>query len=156
MAVKRFSHVGLCVRDLERARRFYVEGLGFRELSRLETRGRETSQLLGLARVDLDAVVLARDGFCLELLHYRSPGVESGAEPRAMNQCGLTHLSLVISDLDATLATLGALAARPLPESRIDSSAFGSRVMFVLDPDGTRVELIDGEFDPARLAGGSP
>lgn len=155
MAVKRFSHVGLCVRDLARARRFYVEGLGFRELSRLETRGAETSQLLGLARVALEAVYLARDGFVLELLHYATPGCEAAPGPRPMNRAGLTHLSVVIGDLDGTLAALRALGGEPLADSRIDAAAFGARVMFVLDPDGTRVELVEGDFDPARLAGGN-
>ena len=155
VSVRRFSHLGLCVRDLARACEFYVVGLGFRELSRFVTRGAETSRLLGLARVELEAVYLERDSFRLELLHYRSPGAVSGDAPRAMNQAGLTHLSLLVDDLDATLAALQALGARPLPESRIDSLRFGARVMFVLDPDGTRVELVEGDFDPANLSGGA-
>jgi catechol 2,3-dioxygenase-like lactoylglutathione lyase family enzyme len=151
MAVRRFSHVGLCVRDLARARAFYVDGLGFRELSRLRVRDEETSRLLGLALVDLEAAYLERDGFRLELLHYRSPGCEAASAVRPMNLTGLTHLSLVVSDLDAALASLASLGARPLPDSRMENRAFASRAIFVLDPDGARVELVEGEFDPANL-----
>jgi catechol 2,3-dioxygenase-like lactoylglutathione lyase family enzyme len=153
VSVRGFSHLGLCVRDLARARAFYVEGLGFRELSRITTRGDETSRLLGLAGVELEAVYLTRDGVRLELLHYRSPGSEAQAGPRPMNLAGLTHLSLRVDDLDATLAALGALGARVLAESRIENAQFRARVIFVLDPDGTRIELVEGDFDPADLGG---
>jgi catechol 2,3-dioxygenase-like lactoylglutathione lyase family enzyme len=155
MSVRRFSHLGLCVRDLARSHAFYVNGLGFRELSRMSTRGAETSRLLGLARVELEAVYLERDGLRLELLHYRSPGCEAVSAARPMNLAGLTHLSLTVSDLDAVLASLHALGARPLPESRIESAQFRSRVIFLLDPDATRIELVEGDFDPAHLSGGT-
>jgi catechol 2,3-dioxygenase-like lactoylglutathione lyase family enzyme len=39
MAVRRFSHLGLCVADLERSLRFYRDGLGFRERSSLDVGG---------------------------------------------------------------------------------------------------------------------
>jgi glyoxylase I family protein len=154
MAVRRFSHVGLCVRDVGRARAFYVEGLGFRELSRLKVGGAETARLVGLAGVELEAVYLERDGFRLELLHYLSPGSEAASAARPMNLAGLTHLSLVVRELDALLARLAALGARVLADSRIESREFASRAIFVLDPDGTRVELVEGDFDPANLSGG--
>ena len=141
------------MRDLARAHAFYVGGLGFRELSRMTTRGAETSRLLGLARVELEAVYLERDGLRLELLHYRSPGSEAASAVRPMNLAGLTHLSLVVCDLDALLTSLSALGATPLSESRIESPQFASRVIFVLDPDGTRIELVEGDFDPANLSG---
>jgi glyoxylase I family protein len=156
MGVLRFSHLGLCVRDLARAHAFYVDGLGFRELARMTSRGAETSRLLGLARVELEAVYLERDGLRLELLHYRSPGSEAASGARPMNLAGLTHLSLIVSDLDASLASLTALGATALPESRIESRQFASRVAFVLDPDGTRIELVEGDFDPAHLSGRTP
>jgi catechol 2,3-dioxygenase-like lactoylglutathione lyase family enzyme len=153
VTVRRFSHVGLCVRDLARAHAFYVHGLGFRELSRLTTGGGETSRLLGLARVELEVVYLERDGFRLELLHYRSPGSEAASAVRAMNLRGLTHLSLAVRELDATLASLEALGGRALLDSRIESRELASRAIFVLDPDGTRIELVEGDFDPANLSG---
>ncbi len=152
MAATRFSHVGLCVRDLARARAFYVDGLGFREESRLVAADAETSRLLALPGVALEAVYLERDGFRLELLHYRSPGSETANLPRAMNLAGLTHLSLAVDDLDATVSALVALGGRALADTRIANARYRSRVQFVLDPDGTRVELVEGGFDPAALA----
>jgi glyoxylase I family protein len=148
--------VGLCVRDLARAREFYVDGLGFRELSRLTTRGADTSRLLGLPLVDLEVVYLERDGLRLELLHYRSPGSEAQTGVGPMNLAGLTHLCLIVRDLEPTLAALVRLGARALPESQIESRQFAARTLFVLDPDGTRIELVEGEFDVAQLGGSAP
>jgi catechol 2,3-dioxygenase-like lactoylglutathione lyase family enzyme len=156
MGVVRFSHVGLCVRDLERARRFYVEGLGFRELSRLTVVGDEAARLLELARVALDAVYLERDGFRLELLHYGSPGSEAAGGVRPMNAAGLTHLSLAVDDLAHTLGQIAPLGAQVLAATRIESREHASRAIFVLDPDGTRIELVEGAFDPAQLPRRTP
>ncbi len=155
MAVRRLTHFGVCVRDLARAHAFYVTGLGFREVARLVNGGPDTSALLGLAGVSLEAVFLERDGMRIELLHYRSPGSESAAGPRPMNRTGLTHLAFSVSDLDAVVARLAALGGKPLPESLMKSPEYGLRVMFVLDPDGTRLELVEGDFDPASAGRGA-
>ena len=143
MAVERFSHLGLCVSDLERSLRFYRDGLGFREASRLSVSGAETETLLGLADVKLEAVYLQRDGFVLELLHYAAPGVTGDAQPRAMNALGLTHLSLRVTRLDEAVASLVAAGGRVLESTRIHNERLGARAIFVVDPDGTRVELIE-------------
>ena len=66
-----------------------------------------------------------------------------------MNQVGLTHLSFVVGDLDALLAKLRALGATVLEATRLDSQGKGSNAIFVTDPDGTRIELVEGDFDPA-------
>ncbi len=103
MALAGFSHVGVCVSDLERSLAFYRDTLGFREVRRLDVSGDETETLLGLQDVDLQAVFLELDGITLELLHYVSPGVRGAGEPRPMNALGLTHLSLRVPDLEAAL-----------------------------------------------------
>lgn len=143
MDAERFSHLGLCVGDLSRSLRFYCEGLGFRETSRLAVSGAESERLLALDGVELDAVYLLRDGFCLELLHYRAPGALGDGAPRAMNALGLTHLSFQVRDLDACVGALAAVGGRVLSETRIDNRALGARAIFVLDPDGTRIELVE-------------
>jgi catechol 2,3-dioxygenase-like lactoylglutathione lyase family enzyme len=141
--IRRLSHVGLCVSDLERSLRFYCEGLGFREVSALELAGEPAATLLELPGVVLRARYLERDGAVVELLHYPAPGARGEGKPRPMNDLGLTHLSFRVSDLDASLARLVALGGIPLAHTRVENPQLGMRAIFLGDPDGTRIELVE-------------
>lgn len=138
------THIGVCVPDLAAARRFYTEGLGFVEVSSLQVSDEPAASLLQLPGVDLEAVYLERDGVRVELLHYRKPGVATTETPRPMNAPGLTHLSFRVDDVDGMGQKLAALGGRVLPESRIEIAGIGVVAMFVLDPGGTRIELVRG------------
>ena len=153
MAIQHLSHIGLCVADLAESLRFYTQGLGFRERHRLEVAGEHAERLLEIPGLDLEAVYLERDGVCIELLHYRAPGHVGDDAARPMNARGLTHLSLVTDDLDGDLDRLQAIGGRVLDRTRIDNPAYNSSVVFVLDPDGTRIELVERPGDPRRLPG---
>jgi catechol 2,3-dioxygenase-like lactoylglutathione lyase family enzyme len=131
----------LCVADLQASLRFYRDLLGFAVRSELHVGGEPTRTLLRLADVDLQAVYLQRDGFCLELLYYAKPGATGADEPRAMNARGLTHLSLRVDDLDSVLADLRAAGVRVLEETLIRPVPEAAAV-FVCDPDATLIELV--------------
>ena len=66
-----------------------------------------------------------------------------------MNQVGLTHLSLRVSDLAETLAAMQAEGVRVLDETRIDIAAANTQAVFITDPDGTLIELVQAPGDPA-------
>ena len=151
MAIRRFSHLGLCVADLDRALAFYTKAIGFAEVARLSFSDATTRTLLALPEAELEAVYLRRDGFTLELLHFPSPGTEPQDAPRPMNRTGLTHLSFQVTDLELSLSAVRAAGGRVLDESHIDVN--GGAIM-VLDPDGTRIELVSGDFDPATWGQG--
>ena len=154
MTVQRWSHIGLCVADLARSRRFYCEGLGFREAGLLAVEGPPVDTLLELEGVKLRAVYLERDGTRLELLNFDSPGFEGEASARPMNQRGLTHLSFRVEDADAVASRLQELGGRCLEATRTGNPEFHAIALFVLDPDGTRLELIQQPGDPEGLPGG--
>jgi len=137
------SHVGICVSDPERSTAFYRDGLGFSEARELAVEGEAAATLLRLSEVKLRAVYLERDGVCIELLHYADPGVVGSSQPREMNRLGLTHLSLVVDDLDAALARLEDCGATTLQETRIEDPGLRARAAFVTDPDGTLIELVE-------------
>jgi catechol 2,3-dioxygenase-like lactoylglutathione lyase family enzyme len=147
--VRKLSHHGLCVSELERSLVFYRDGLGFAEVSRLEFEDAGTQKLLGLPGVKLVAVYLRRDGSTLELLHFPRPGTQLGSGPRPINQVGLTHVSFLVDDLDALVARLRALGGGVLEGTRLAGPDGEARAIFVSDPDGTRIELVAGDFDPA-------
>jgi|SRR5690606_25467117 len=143
MASPGVSHLGLCVSDLPRALAFWRDALGFREGKQLDVAGDLAETLLGLRDLDLRAVFLERDGLRLELLHFVSPGHRGAGEPRPMNALGYTHLSLRVEDFDATLAAVEAAGGRVLRGTLVRDPASGRGAVFVTDPDGARVELVD-------------
>lgn len=153
MSILRLSHVGICVAALEPALAFYRDGLGFRELSRLEIAGEAAEVLLEIDGVRLEAVYLERDGVRIELLHYPEPGCEGFPDPRPMNALGLTHLSLRVDDLDTTSRALEAAGGRVLETTRTWNESFEAGAVFVVAPDGTRIELVQAPGDPAALPG---
>src|SRR5262249_13177357 len=143
----RLTHIGICVSDWERSLRFYRDVLGFQYLSELEVAGEPSSTLLRLKNVRLRAVYLERDGTRIELLHYTSPDHRGGSEPRPMNQLGLTHLSLRVDNLGATLDQLTNAGVRILDETRIEIAAHKAAAVFITDPDGTLIELVQSPGD---------
>jgi glyoxylase I family protein len=151
MDVQRLTHLGICVSDLERSLRFYRDALGCKEVGRLEVEGGMADTLNGMQGSKVRAIYLERDGWRLELMEFPSPG---WIGPRPMNQLGLTHLSLRVADLDAVCARLEAAGGGLLPETRIGRPDAPTRVIMAHDPDGLRLELIQGPGDPNAVPGG--
>ena len=153
MTVQRLSHIGICVSDLERSVHFYRDILGFAELSRLQVKGPEAERLLNIAGGELQAVYLQRDGTRIELLYYPVAGHLSSDTPRPMNTLGFTHLSLRVADIDSVIAAIEQGGGVNLTETRVDNATWGSKAVFVTDPDGLRLELIQAPGDPDALPG---
>ena len=129
------NHVGLCVTDLERSRRFYEEALGFTFDRDLRPPDDMTGKLLDVDRPGLTAVYLTMGSFVLELLHFERDGNPPFRE-RVFNEPGLTHLSLGVDDVPATLELV-----RSHGGSVVESSDLGVAVI-VRDPDGQLIELL--------------
>lgn len=147
MAQLRVSHIGICVSDWRRSLRFYHDVLGFEYLYELELSGEPSSTLLQLEDVEFRAVYLEREGVRIELLHFEKPGHTRGPTPRPVNQLGLTHLSLRVGDLDAFLPTLAEAGVEILEATRIDAPAVSASAVFIADPDGTLIELVQQPGD---------
>lgn len=142
MPLLRLTHLGICVENLERSITFYRDGLGFCEVGRLHFEDPATARILEVEGAQLELVYLERDGWRIELLHYARPGHEGTGERRAMNALGLTHLSFAVDDLDAVADAIQKHGGRILPDTRAAFQS-GNRGLFTLDPDGTRIELIE-------------
>jgi lactoylglutathione lyase len=131
-----FNHVGLCVADTERSRRFYEEVLGFQYWWELEPPDPMTAQVVQLPEpLGVKATYLVRDGFVLELIDYSKRKVHAGPT-RVMDEVGLTHISLSVSDLGAVLAKVPEFGGSVVEEAVSDMMGI------IRDPDGQMIELV--------------
>jgi catechol 2,3-dioxygenase-like lactoylglutathione lyase family enzyme len=148
MAVLRVGHLGICVSNLERALAFYCDQLGFRPLSEVSVNDALSAKLLRLPAVDQRTVFVERDGVRLALFEFRKPAAIATGEPRPMNATGFAALMLRVDDLDAMLAKLRAAGVRVLEDTRVAHPDYGSKLVFVCDPDGALIELLEIPGDP--------
>jgi lactoylglutathione lyase len=131
------NHVGLCVTDIGRSRRFYEELLGFAHQRDLQPPDGLTSKLLRVPEpVGMTAVYLMRDGFVLELLHFDRPGNAPQRE-RSLTEPGLTHLSFSVDDVAASCAQVAELGGEVLADTDL-----GGMAVMICDPDGQLIELL--------------
>ncbi len=139
-----FSHLGVCVSDLEASLRFYCDGLGFAEVADHEV-GEEFAALMEIEGVRLRSRMVRRDGVTLELLDFVEPGTTGDGARRPMNRLGLTHLSFRVDDVSAVAGRVEALGGTVVRGTRTTFDLGGSALDFVYctDPDGVRIELMD-------------
>jgi lactoylglutathione lyase len=132
------SHIAICTSDLERSARFYTEALGFTHEYYVDF-AEPFEILMEVPQVKGRVGLFHRGNFRLELCSYQQPGVHGAPERRPMNQVGLSHVSLVVDDLDAVSERIVALGGRVYPETRMSAPA--GDLVFCTDPDGVRLEL---------------
>ncbi|MBJ19393.1 MAG: VOC family protein [bacterium] len=150
MQIRKLTHIGICVSDLDRSTAFYVEALGCEEVGRLVASGATTDHILALEGTELEAVYLERDGYRLELLHYRQPGHEGPATPRPMNQLGLTHISLRVEEIGAVCSRIESFGGKVL-RARSPEEHVPAGLRMATDPDGMLIELIEKPGDPNEI-----
>ncbi|MBA2566453.1 MAG: VOC family protein [Thermoleophilaceae bacterium] len=123
-AVSELIHTCYRIADIDRSVRFY-EALGFEEVGRMPIREEAINVFMGLPG----------DGARLELTYNHGvDGYELGT--------GYNHIAMTVDDLDGTLERLSEQGIEPeKPPYRVSEG--GSRLCFVQDPDGYRVELIE-------------
>jgi lactoylglutathione lyase len=117
-------HTCYRIGDIDRSVAFYA-ALGFEELRRMDLPDGATNVFVGLPG----------DGPRLELT--KNPGVDSYELGT-----GYVHIAITADDLDATLARLAEQGIEP-ERPPYTVSEGGSRLCFVRDPDGYRIELIE-------------
>jgi lactoylglutathione lyase len=139
----RVSHVAIAVSDLPASLRFYTEGLGFEAGPCFES-GDEVAAVSEVAPpVRMRSQYLTKEGFRLELMGWEMPAVH-GEASKFRNQRGLTHLSFEVDDIVAVEERLLALGGQRLPDARVtvERDPADISLVFLTDPDGTRVELL--------------
>jgi len=138
------GHFGIQVADIERSVAFYEQLIGLELVARW-TRDQEYIQdLVGYPGVELHVAVfrLPKSDACLEVLEYKN--VErSPVDPGTANP-GTAHLCLYVEDLEAVYDRLRDAGVEFVSGVQTPTAgpSTGGRVVYMLDPDGIRIELL--------------
>ncbi len=131
-------HTGVTVSDLEASIEFYTDLLGCTVERRFAVEGPAFERAVGVENASGTFAHLRSGDARIELVEYEPAGDRRDLE--SLPQPGATHLAFSVGDVDGTLEAfpddIGTLSEPQTTES-------GTRIVFLRDPDGTLVELLE-------------
>lgn len=157
MTINSVWHAGFTVSDIERSIAFYTEAVGLELRHRQEQENAYTSTFIGypdaqlrVAQFSLPGGSHGPSGHVLELCEYVRPRGETIAP--GTNATGSGHIAFETDALDETVARMVAAGGTPVsePVEIVAGINRGGRTIYVRDPDGITVELVQA---PSRAAG---
>ncbi|WP_342594977.1 VOC family protein [Salinicola lusitanus] len=140
-AAPRVNHVGFSVRSLESSIRFWCECFGATLVRQGEMSGSFLSHVTGAPDTTVKMAIVDIDGFPVELLEY----VLEAEAPRSGGYSqGVAHLALDVDDIEATLGSVGLHGWQAQGEVQTIPAGEkkGTKVMYIVGPDGCVVELM--------------
>jgi lactoylglutathione lyase len=117
-----FDHVSIAVTDSDRSARFYADVFGG-EITR-----RQTGDKLTLISMQVG-------GQTIELLQYQQDAVKNRTTGI------IDHIAFTVPDIELEVQRLKELNI-PLAEPTIRQLPNGKKIIFLLGPDGERIELV--------------
>jgi catechol 2,3-dioxygenase-like lactoylglutathione lyase family enzyme len=142
------AHVGVTVRDMDKALAFYRDMLGLRVLSDIMIAGDEADRLTRLKGTQLRAVYVRSEhdlkGPPLELLHFVEPASEGGKSSARLTNPGITEVAFWVNDIEKTYADLCSRGVEFYsPPQLFELEGYGKvKAVYFWDPDGTTLELL--------------
>lgn len=153
--IQGFSHIGIGVTDLDRSIRFYTEVFGFVQLYQLDFDNNEVAATMeqeGRFR----SAMLIRDDIRIELLQWVDVPITGSGQRKPMTELGFTHLSFRVEDVDglteAILAAGGTLVESTRTVLGDAADPTSGRFIYLTDPDGTRIELMQNVPDLSGIS----
>jgi catechol 2,3-dioxygenase-like lactoylglutathione lyase family enzyme len=143
--ITRMHHTGFTVRSLETSIAFYRDILGFELAFQWNPQAPYIAELVGYPSVDLHGAILRLPGtdVCLELLEYRN--VDQVPVDMRNGNVGNGHIAFNVDNLLEFYAELQAkgVASVSKPVTPTIGPNKGGKAVYLIDPDGFRVELIE-------------
>lgn len=137
------NHTSFTVSNLDRSIAFFRDCLGFEVTSKAPRKAPLTERVTGIPGAKITVAYVRGPGHSLELIEFHGPASKGKIEARACDT-GAFHIAYNVDDLDGALAAVKAYGVLPVAEPiTVDGGPNkGARIVFVRDPDGVMLELI--------------
>ncbi len=141
--IRGFNHTSFTVGDLDRMIAFFVDGLGFRLLSRGPRDDALIARMTGIAGASLEIAFVEAAGQRIELISYFGPPDRTVVRSRLCDS-GSAHVGFDVDDADAAVAIARRYGFELAGEIiNIDAGPNrGRRVCYVRDAEGITVEFL--------------
>jgi catechol 2,3-dioxygenase-like lactoylglutathione lyase family enzyme len=139
--VKRFDHLTIVVRDVERAKAFFAL-LGFKEAISVVISGEPFASYMGVPDIKAEHVTLVLENASprteIQLLRYQHPDALSDPHIHDLHKIGMNHICFAVDDIESEVSKLRANGFK----TRNEIMDFHSRkLVFIEGPEGVTVEL---------------
>jgi lactoylglutathione lyase len=140
-------HFSIACSDADRSLAFYRDLFGLELISdRVVEAGGFVEEVTGVAGARVRIVHLSGYGANFELLEYMEPRGETRA--REPNHAGSAHVCFIADDLDALRASLSSHGVKirsrdGAPVKVVGGPNDGGRALYLEDPDGNAVEIVE-------------
>ncbi len=143
MGLVSINHTSFTVSDAAAIAAWYCEMLDFTIVS-VDTRPKDYSEkVTGIPGADLRIVYILGGGYHIELVEY--VGAPGGRIDTATNNVGSAHIAYNVNDLKGMYEALAPKGMRfvsePVPVTQGPNT--GGFVVYIEDPDGNTLELIE-------------
>ena len=138
------DHTGITVSNLERSLKFWRDVLGFEPSHTAHQKGELAEEITGVQGAEIKLAVLKTPGgHKIELLEYLAPADRKRVNLRPCD-VGSLHVALLVEDLNAALDRIVVSGWKTAGQPQILTKGpnAGKRVVYVRDPDGTTIELM--------------
>ncbi len=155
-AITGTHHTGFTVKSLDVSIAFYRDVLGFELAFRWNPKADYIGELVGYPEVDLHGAILKlpKTSVCLELLEYRN--IKQTPLDMSNGNVGNAHMAFMVDDLSAYFKRLEEQNVEFVcpPVVPTIGPNKGGKAVYMIDPDGFRIELIEStqDFGSFKLA----
>jgi catechol 2,3-dioxygenase-like lactoylglutathione lyase family enzyme len=142
MAIKKMEHVGIVVNDLVAAIEFFAE-LGLEPGGTGQVEGEWVDRIIALEGTKAELAMLRTPGgdVEIELVKFHSPPTQGGDPDAPSNTPGLRHISFLVEDIDAVVASLQARGTELIGELVCYEDSY--RLCYIRGPEGIIIELAE-------------
>ena len=138
-----WHHTAMAVQDMDRAKRFYCDLLGFEiDWERPHYSGEPFANVVGMPDAAAHVVMLKGYGTRLELFTYHRPAGQVG-DPKRQCDFGLTHFALSVQGIHDLYERLSAAGVEfNCPPQNLRPGVWAT---YLKDPEGVTIELVQYE-----------
>lgn len=135
--------VGICCKNLEELKCFYIEQLAFSEISCFKIAADKAGDT-GLTKGSYKVVRLQSPyGERLKLLEPQTAPVTANHSDTILERQGNMYLTFIVDDLAAMLARLKKAGAELLSGDKVVEVRPGTYLVFAQDPEGNIIEFVE-------------